>query len=66
MRDSIYRTTRTKPRLERCVWTSEPPIGVGSTYDQQARFMGREIVSSFEVVEFVPGRKSAYGPCRAR
>lgn len=42
---------------ERCVWTSEPPIRVGSTYDQRARFLGREIVSSFEVVEFEPDRR---------
>jgi len=40
---------------ERCVWTSEPPIRVGSTYEQEARFLGKRIVSSFEVVEFEPG-----------
>ena len=37
-------------------FTSEPPLRVGSTYDQVARFLGRRIVSSFEVVEFDPGR----------
>lgn len=41
---------------ESCEWTSPPPVGVGSTYDQRARFLGREIVSSFEVVAFEPGR----------
>lgn len=41
----------------RCTWTTEPPIAVGSTYDQEARFMGRTIRSSFEVVEFEPGRR---------
>ena len=41
----------------RCTWTSEPPIGVGSTYDQEASMMGRPIVSSFECVEFEPGRR---------
>ena len=40
-----------------CVWTSEPPIGVGSTYDQEATFAGRTITSSFEVTEFEPGRR---------
>jgi len=40
---------------ERCEWTSDPPIGEGSTYDQHARFLGKQIVSSFEVVDFVPG-----------
>lgn len=40
-----------------CEWTSPPPIGLGSTYEQRAHFLGREIRSSFEVVEFVPGRR---------
>ncbi len=42
--------------MERCEWTSEPPLRLGSTYDQHARFLGRPIVSSFEVVEFEPDR----------
>ena len=37
-------------------WTSEGPIGVGSTYDQVARFMGQDIKTSFEVTAFEPGR----------
>jgi len=40
-----------------CTWTSEPPIGVGSTYDQEAALMGRPIVSSFECVEFEADRR---------
>lgn len=43
--------------MESCVWTSDPPMKVGSTYDQTARFLGRPIVSSFEVIEFVPDAK---------
>ena len=39
-----------------CEWTSEPPIGIGSTYEQKARFMGRDITSTFEVTRFEPGR----------
>ena len=39
---------------ERCTWTTEPPIRVGSTYDQVAHFLGRTIRSSFEVTEFDP------------
>ncbi|MDW3221243.1 MAG: SRPBCC family protein [Acidimicrobiales bacterium] len=35
-----------------CSWTTEPPILVGSTYDQVASFMGREILTTFEVTEF--------------
>jgi uncharacterized protein YndB with AHSA1/START domain len=36
--------------------TSEGPLRVGSTYDQVAKFLGRRIVSTFEVVEYEPGR----------
>jgi len=39
-----------------CTWTSQPPIGVGSTYDQEAKFVGTTLTSSFEVTEFEPGR----------
>jgi uncharacterized protein YndB with AHSA1/START domain len=39
-----------------CEWTSAPPIGVGSTYDQVARFLGRTLVNRFEVIEYGPGR----------
>ncbi|MEM9132852.1 MAG: SRPBCC family protein [Actinomycetota bacterium] len=43
--------------MERCTWTSDPPLRLGSTYDQEASFLGRSIVSSFEVVEFVDGER---------
>ena len=39
-----------------CEWTTPPPIGVGSVYDQEARFLGKRVLSRFEVVEFDPGR----------
>ena len=42
--------------MRSCEWTSPPPIGVGSTYEQQARFAGRDIRSTFEVTAFEPGR----------
>lgn len=42
--------------MQSCVWTSAPPIAVGSTYDQVAGFGGKEILSSFRVTEFEPGR----------
>ena len=38
-------------------FTSEGPLQVGSTYDQVAKFLGRQIVSTFEVLEYEPGRK---------
>jgi hypothetical protein len=49
------------PRWQRgmrvCRWTSPPPHGIGATYDQTARFLGRDIASSFRVVEHLPGRR---------
>jgi hypothetical protein len=39
-----------------CEWTSPPPIGVGSTYQQKARFLGRTLLNRFEVVGYEPGR----------
>ena len=43
--------------MQECRWTSEPPLRLGSTYDQEAKFLGKAIVSSFEVSEFEPGRR---------
>jgi hypothetical protein len=43
--------------MKRCDWTSEAPIGVGSTYDQEAGFLGKAILTSFEVSEFESGER---------
>ena len=43
--------------MRECRWTSEPPLRLDSTYDQEAKFLGKTIVSSFEVTEFEPGRR---------
>ncbi|MBX2802517.1 MAG: SRPBCC family protein [Myxococcales bacterium] len=37
-------------------FTSEPPLRVGSTYEQRATFLGRAIVTTFEVTDLKPGR----------
>ena len=42
--------------MRSCRWTTPPPIGVGSVYEQHASFLGREITSTFEVVRFEPHR----------
>lgn len=42
--------------MKSCRWTTEPPIAVGSRYDQLATFLGKVITSRFEVVEYEPGR----------
>ena len=43
--------------MKSCRWTSEPPIGEGSTYEQHARFMGKGIRSTFVVTEYESGRR---------
>src|SRR5262249_23290917 len=37
-------------------WTTEPPIAVGSRYEQLARFLGKDVRTSFEVTALEPGR----------
>jgi hypothetical protein len=39
-----------------CEWLSPSPIAVGSTYEQRARFIGREVRSTFVVTHLEPGR----------
>ncbi|MEZ5095463.1 MAG: SRPBCC family protein, partial [Nocardioides sp.] len=47
-------------------WRTSPPLGVGSRMDFVARFLGRRIAYTYEVVELVPGRRlvmrTAQGP----
>jgi hypothetical protein len=40
--------------MRACVWKTDPPVRVGSIYDQKAEFMGKEIISTFEVTEYHP------------
>lgn len=42
--------------MRSCRWVTAAPIRVGSTYTQQARFLGRDIDSTFEVTDLQPGR----------
>ncbi len=37
-------------------FTSEGPLQIGSTYVQEAKFLGRPVHSDFEVIAFEPGR----------
>jgi uncharacterized membrane protein len=43
--------------MKSCTWVTPPPHGIGSRYEQQAGFAGRDINSLFEVLEFEPGRR---------
>jgi uncharacterized membrane protein len=36
-------------------FTSDGPLGVGSTYQQSSKFLGRRIETSFEIIAFEPG-----------
>ena len=42
--------------MQSCQWTTEPPIRIGSRYEQVARFLGKEVRTSFEVTELEDGR----------
>lgn len=43
--------------MERARFLTEPPLRVGSKYEQVARFMGRDIVSKFEITALEEGRR---------
>ncbi len=47
-------------------WLTPPPVAVGSRMAFVARFMGRRLAYTYEVVEFVPGQRllmrTAQGP----
>jgi hypothetical protein len=43
--------------MRHCEWISPAPTGVGSQYRQRASFLGRTVVSVFEVIEFEPGSR---------
>jgi uncharacterized protein YndB with AHSA1/START domain len=38
-------------------WQTEPPVQVGSRTDFVARFLGRRLAYTYEVVELVPGER---------
>ena len=52
------------PRWQRgmrsCRWTSDPPHGVGSTYEQHARFLGKDVRNTFRVTALDPGRRIGF------
>ena len=42
--------------MRSCTWTTPPPRGLGSRYDQVAAFVGKEIRTTFVVTAHEPGR----------
>jgi len=43
--------------IESVRWQSPPPVQVGSKMDFVARFLGRRLAYTYEVVELVPGER---------
>jgi uncharacterized membrane protein len=54
--DDVTNNTRWLKGMQSCTWTTDPPVRVGSRYEQVARFLGKEIRTSFEVTTHEPGR----------
>ncbi|MEV4241526.1 MULTISPECIES: SRPBCC family protein [unclassified Nocardia] len=52
--------------IDRIEWQTEPPLRVGSRMEFVARFLGRQLVYTYEVVEYLPGERlvmrTAEGP----
>lgn len=52
------------PRWQRgmraCRWTSPPPHGVGATYEQEARFLGKDVRNTFRVTAADPPRRISF------
>lgn len=41
--------------MQSCHWITQPPIAAGSRYEQAARFLGKEVRTTFEVTELREG-----------
>ena len=52
--------------IETVTWRTEPPVRAGSTMDFVARFLGRRLAYTYEIVDLVPGQRlvmrTAQGP----
>jgi hypothetical protein len=46
--------------MRACRWTSPPPYRVGSTYQQEARFLGKDVRNTFRVTAFEPPARIAF------
>lgn len=49
--------TRWYSNIESAEWRTDPPLAVGSRIAFTARFMGRELVYTYEVREHTPGER---------
>ena len=46
-------------RINSATWLTEPPIALGSQIAFSARFLGRQLDYTYEVVEYTPGEQVA-------
>jgi uncharacterized membrane protein len=46
-------------RISSAEWQTDPPITLGSRITFRARFLGRDLVYTYEVVEYTPGSQIA-------
>ena len=42
-------------RIETVIWKTTPPVAIGSRIAFEARFIGKRLAYTYEVVEYVPG-----------
>lgn len=43
--------------IESVEWQTQPPYGIGSKLDFVAHFLGRRLVYTYEIIEFVPHQR---------
>jgi len=46
-------------RIGSAEWQTEPPIALGSQVRFRARFLGRDLAYTYEIVEYAPGERVA-------
>lgn len=46
-------------RIDTAEWQTEPPVMLGSRVTFRARFLGRDLVYTYEIVEYTPGEQLA-------